>query len=194
MLGRRKNQDYRSREYLTAGEVSRLLKAAQSYGRYPERNYALVLLAFRHGLRVSEICEMRWDAISLLDKEIFITRKKGSDDGVHPLPDDEIEALSKIKEQRDPENPYVFVGERGEPLTPSAVQRLLTRLGAVAKLDTKVHPHQLRHACGYFLINSNYSTRFVQDFLGHRDIRHTERYTKLNSRRFNTIDWNRTED
>ncbi len=75
MLGRRKNQDYRSREYLTAGEVSRLLKAAQSYGRYPVRNYALVLLAFRYGLRVSEICEMRWDAISLLDKEIFITCK-----------------------------------------------------------------------------------------------------------------------
>ncbi|MEA5508044.1 tyrosine-type recombinase/integrase [Halotia wernerae UHCC 0503] len=194
MLRRRTNKDYRSREYLTAGEVSRLLKAAQSYGRYPERNYALVLLAFRHGLRVSEICELRWDAISLPDKEIFITRKKGSDNGVHPLPADEIEALSKIRESRLSENPYVFVGERGEPLTPSAVQRLLPRLGEVAKLDIKLHPHQLRHSCGYFLINAGYSTRFVQDFMGHRDIRHTERYTKLNARRFNTIDWNRTED
>lgn len=194
MLRRRTNKDYRSREYLTAGEVSRLLKAAQSYGRYPDRNYALVLLAFRHGLRVSEICELKWDAISLPDKEIFITRKKGSDDGVHPLPTDEIEALSKIRECRLTENPYVFVGERGEPLTPSAIQRLLTRLAAIAKLDIKLHPHQLRHSCGYFLINAGYSTRFVQDFMGHRDIRHTERYTKLNARRFNTIDWNRTED
>jgi len=142
MLVRRKNKDYRSREYLTAGEVSRLLLAAKNYGRYPDRNYALVLLTFRHGLRVSEICELRWDAISLFDKEIYITRKKGSDDGTHPLPTDEIEALSKLKEHRLTENLHVFVGERGEPLTPSAVQRLLTRLGAVAKLDIKLHPHQ----------------------------------------------------
>ncbi|WP_414589551.1 tyrosine-type recombinase/integrase [Scytonema sp. PCC 10023] len=190
---RRKNKDYRSREYLTAGEINRLLLTAKVYGRYRERNEALVLMMFRHALRVTEACEMRWDAISLLDKEIFITRKKGSDNGVHPLPIDEVEALTKLR-QLNPKNPYVFVGERGEPLTPAAVQRLLTRLGAAAGLNIKVHPHQLRHACGYYLVNAGYSTRFIQDFLGHRDIRHTERYTKLNSRRFVTIDWNRKED
>ncbi len=193
MPGRRKNQDYRSREHLTLAEVNRLLDAAKNYGRYRDRNYALVLVMFRHGLRVTEACEMRWDAISLLEKEIVIIRKKGSESGVHPLPADEVEALAKLK-QHNPKNPYVFLGERGEPLTAPAVQRLLTRLGAVAGLDIKVHPHQLRHACGYFLINAGYSTRFVQDFLGHRDIRHTERYTKLNSKRFVAINWTKADD
>jgi type 1 fimbriae regulatory protein FimB/type 1 fimbriae regulatory protein FimE len=185
--------NFLSQEYLTAGEINRLLEAAKNYGRYRERNYALVLMMFRHALRVTEACEMRWDAISLLDKEIFITCKKGSGNAVHPLPVDEVEALTVLR-QCNSKNPYVFVGERGEPLTPPAGQRLLTRLGAAAGLNFKVHPHQLRHACGYYLVNPGYSTRFIQDFLGDRDIRHTERYTKLNSRRFVAIDWNRKED
>jgi integrase len=193
MLARRKNEHYRSREYLTVREVNSLLRAAKVYGRYFVRNYALILLIFRHGLRVSEACDLRWDAISFLDEEIFITRKKGSDSGVHPLPQDEIEALQKLKASASGFN-YVFLGERGERLTPSAVQRLLTRLGKVAELNIKIHPHQLRHACGYYLVNEGHSTRFIQEFLGHRDIRHTEKYTKVNSKRFAGINWNQIDD
>ncbi|TWH61603.1 tyrosine-type recombinase/integrase [Dulcicalothrix desertica] len=193
MLVRRKNKDYRSREHLTVGEVNQLLEIAKVYGRHKVRNYALVLLMFRHGLRVSEACELRWDAISLIDGEIFITRKKGSESGTHPLPEDEIEALGRLRSS-NPNNDYVFVGERGEVLTPAAVQRLLSRLGKLAGLTIKVHPHQLRHACGYYLVNAGYSTRTIQDFLGHRDIRHTERYTKLNSKRFSNIDWNKGKE
>jgi integrase len=190
---RRKNEHYRSREYLTVREVNSILRAAKVYGRYIVRNYALVLLIFRHGLRVSEACDLRWDAISFLDEEIFITRKKGSDSGVHPLPLDEIEALQQLKGLNVGSN-YVFIGERGEKLTSAAVQRLLTRLGEVAELNIKIHPHQLRHACGYYLVNEGHSTRFIQEFLGHRDIRHTEKYTKVNSKRFSGIKWNIIDD
>ncbi|MBW4601083.1 MAG: tyrosine-type recombinase/integrase [Calothrix sp. FI2-JRJ7] len=193
MFVRRKNTDYRSREYLTVREVNSILRAAKVYGRHKVRNYALVLLIFRHGLRVSEAYDLRWDAISFLDEEIFITRKKGSDSGVHPLPQDEIEALKQLKELNIGSN-YVFIGERGERLTAAAVQRLLTRLGEIAELNIKVHPHQLRHACGYYLVNEGHSTRFIQEFLGHRDIRHTEKYTKVNSKRFSGIKWNTIDE
>ena len=69
---RRKNEHYRSREYLTVREVNSILRAAKVYGRHRKRNYALVLLIFRHGLRVSEACDLRWDAISFLD---IVTRR-----------------------------------------------------------------------------------------------------------------------
>jgi type 1 fimbriae regulatory protein FimB/type 1 fimbriae regulatory protein FimE len=182
------NLEYRSREYLTPKEVRSLLKAAQNYGRNRVRNYALVLLMFRHGLRLSEAINLRWDAISFADREIFVQRLKGSDSSVHPLVDDEIEALEELRALED-DDVYVFIGERGQRLTSASVQRLITRLGKNAKLTVKVHPHQLRHACGYFLINKGESTRAVQDFLGHRNIMHTERYTKYNANRFRNIDW-----
>ena len=188
---RRSNKYYRSREYLTVKEVGKLLEAAKVYGRYPVRNYALVLFVFRHGLRASEACELKWDAISFDEQEVYIQRKKNSDDGVHPLARDEIEALQALRDLKI-KSPYVFASERSDRLQVDGFRRLLTRLTGVAGLTIKVHPHQLRHACGYYLVNAGYSTRFIQDYLGHRDIRHTERYTKLNPKRFSSIDWNRT--
>ncbi|MBE9213668.1 tyrosine-type recombinase/integrase, partial [Plectonema cf. radiosum LEGE 06105] len=126
------NKEYRSREYLTPKEIHSLLKAALSYGRNCVRNYALVLLMFRHGLRLSEAINLRWDAISFADREIFVQRLKGSDSSVHPLVDDEIEALEKLR-ALEHDDVYVFIGERGQRLTSASVQRLITRLGKNAK-------------------------------------------------------------
>jgi len=191
--GRKPNKYYRSREYLTPSEVRSLLDAAKSRkSRYSLRDYLLMLMMFRHGLRVGEAvgeaCGLRWDAVMWQERQIFITREKGSESGVHPLRDDELEFLKKLREQF-PDSKYIFVSERGEVMSTDAVRKLLSRVAAEAKLDIKVHCHMLRHAAGYHLVNNGYNTREIQDFLGHRDIKHTEKYTKLNARRFMNFDW-----
>ncbi|QHG21189.1 tyrosine-type recombinase/integrase [Nostoc sp. ATCC 53789] len=187
------NKHYRSREYLTPSEVRSLLDAAlERKARYSHRDYTLMLLMFRHGLRVGEAvgskCGLRWDALMWAERQIFITREKGSDSGVHPLRDDELVLLKELREML-PDSKYIFVSERGEVMSTDAVRKLLGRLAAQAGLDIKVHCHMMRHACGYYLVNQGYNTREIQDFLGHRDIKHTEKYTKLNARRFLNFDW-----
>jgi integrase len=191
--GRKPNKYYRSREYLTPSEVRSLLNATLSRpSRYGERDFLLMLMMFRHGLRVGEAvgekCGLRWDAVMWGEGQIFITREKGSDSGVHPLREDELVHLKKLREQF-PESKYIFVSERGEVMKTDAVRKLIGRVAAEAGLDIKVHCHMMRHACGYFLVNRGYNTREIQDFLGHRDIKHTEKYTKLNARRFMNFDW-----
>jgi type 1 fimbriae regulatory protein FimB/type 1 fimbriae regulatory protein FimE len=190
---RKPNKHYRSREYLTPSEVRSLLNATLSRtSRYAERDFLLMLMMFRHGLRVGEAVGekygLRWDAVMWGEGQIFITREKGSDSGVHPLREDELVHLKKLREQF-PESKYIFVSERGEVMKTDAVRKLIGRVAAEAGLDIKVHCHMMRHACGYFLVNRGYNTREIQDFLGHRDIKHTEKYTKLNARRFLNFDW-----
>ncbi len=190
---RKPNKHYRSREYLTPSEVRSLLNAALSRpSRYGERDFLLMLMMFRHGLRVGEAVGekygLRWDAVMWGEGQIFITREKGSDSGVHPLREDELVHLKKLREQF-PESKYIFVSERGEVMKTDAVRKLIGRVAAEAGLDIKVHCHMMRHACGYFLVNRGYNTREIQDFLGHRDIKHTEKYTKLNAQRFMNFDW-----
>ncbi|MHC5862475.1 tyrosine-type recombinase/integrase [Nostoc sp.] len=190
---RKSNKHYRSREYLTPSEVRSLLNATLSRtSRYAERDFLLMLMMFRHGLRVGEAVGekygLRWDAVMWGEGQIFITREKGSDSGVHPLREDELVHLKKLREQF-PESKYIFVSERGEVMKTDAVRKLIGRVAAEAGLDIKVHCHMMRHACGYFLVNRGYNTREIQDFLGHRDIKHTEKYTKLNAQRFMNFDW-----
>ena len=81
-------------------------------------------------------------------------------------------------------SPYVFVTERGGPLTTSAVRKLVARAGELAGLDFPVHPHMLRHACGYELANEGHDTRSIQQYIGHSNIQHTTRYTELAASRF----------
>lgn len=186
--GRPKNSEQRGREYLTTEEMDRLLLAAQTRGRHPERDYCLLLLSFRHGLRVSEALALRWDAIALDDQTIYIERLKNSKSGLHPLQADELEALRLLKERKYPGS-HLFVSERGKALTRAAINKLMTRCAELAELDIKAHPHMLRHACGYYLANQGYDTRLIQEWLGHRSITSTEKYTALNAERFKGIQW-----
>ena len=187
-LVRGKNEDYRSREYLTLEEVTRLIDAAELRGRHPIRDRALLLLMFRHGLRVSEAITLRWDAILPEAKRIGITRLKNGTNGTHPLQDDEMEILEDLRSQKYP-IPYLFVGERGGHLKRHAVSSLIRRCANLAELEIKCHPHMFRHACGYHLANQGLDTRLIQDWLGHRSIQHTVTYTKLNPERFEVIRW-----
>ncbi len=113
---RLKNSHYRSREYLSSSEVNRLLQAASlGKSRQPDRDYALVLMLFRHGLRANEASNLKWDAISFDDRSIWITRSKKGISGSHDLQADEIEALEAVR-KRFPNGAYVFQSERGSRL------------------------------------------------------------------------------
>lgn len=187
-LLRQKNQVYRSREHLTPSEAYRLIRIAGERGRHRLRDRTLLLLMFRHGLRVSEVCLLKWDAVMVDEKKIVITRLKGSDSGIHRLQPDELEALLQLKEQNFGHS-YVFVGEHGKNLTTGAIAKMMMRTGRLAELPLPVHPHMLRHSCGYYLAEQGIPTRDIQAYLGHKNIQHTVKYTAANPERFDRIQW-----
>ncbi len=175
------NAKRRSREYLTPSEIEDLITAASKLGRHRHRDKSLILLGYRHGCRESELIALRWDMVDLKQGRIHVTRLKGGSDSVHPLRGPEIRALRRL--QRDYDSPYVFCSERGGPLTASSIRKLVARAGEKAGL-VNVHPHMLRHSCGYYLANRGIDTRAIQAYLGHRNITHTVRYTELSDQRF----------
>ncbi len=178
------NQARRSREYLTSKEVDAIMEAARKVGRHGHRDATLILLAYRHALRVAELVALRWDQIDLSQGLLHVSRAKNGTPSTHPLRGPEIRALRRL--QRDyPDTPYVFVTERKGPLTTSAVRKIIARAGELARLGFPVHPHMLRHACGFKLANDGHDTRAIQHYLGHKNIQHTVRYTELAPDRFN---------
>lgn len=181
---RPRNVEVRSREYLTDAEVCRVQKAAGGAGRHGHRDSTLILMAYRHGLRVAEVVSLRWDQVDLKEGLLHVRRVKNGSDSVHPLRGPELRALRKLQREY-PASPYVFTTERQGPLTTSTVRKMVARAGNLAGLGFPVHPHQLRHACGYKLANDGHDTRALQHYLGHRNIQHTVRYTELTPERFN---------
>jgi integrase len=180
---RRANSDLRTREYLTPAEVEKLTKEARQ-GRYGHRDATLILIAFRHGLRASEICNLEWSQVEFgRSAALHVRRVKNGKPSVHPLRGDEIRALRELRRQF-PDSSFVFATERGGPFTPDAINRHIKRLGERAGFDFPVHCHMLRHGCGYALANAGHDTRAIQDWLGHRSIQHTVRYTDLAPTRF----------
>jgi type 1 fimbriae regulatory protein FimE len=180
---RRPNQDTRSREYLTPTEMETLLEAAASSGRYGHRDRTLLLLMYRHGLRVSEAISLRWEQFDLKAGLLSVRRLKKGVPSTHPLRGPELRAPRQLRREW-PGSPYLFVSERGGPMTASNVRKLVTRGGHAAKLTFPIHPHMFRHACGYKLANEGHDTRSLQHYLGHKNIAHTVRYTDLAPDRF----------
>jgi type 1 fimbriae regulatory protein FimB/type 1 fimbriae regulatory protein FimE len=185
---RRRNVALRPREYLTEAEVERLMQAAQQRGRYGVRDAAMILLAYRHGLRVGELCALRWDQVDFAQGLLHVGRCKNGTPSVHPLRGPELRVLRKVKRDNAP-GAYVFMSERGAPMTAAGFRKLLSRTGAAAGFGFGVHPHMLRHACGYKLANDGCDTRAIQHYLGHKNIGHTVRYTQLSAERFKGF-WN----
>jgi len=171
------------RKYLTPGEVEKLRRAA-SGGRYGQRDSTLVLLAFRHGLRVAELVALEWSAVDLTDGNLHVKRKKHGSESVHPLHGVELRALRELR-RAHPESRWLFVSERDDkPMTTSNVRKILTRLGIAAKIGFPVHPHQLRHATGFALANKGVDTRSLAAYLGHRSLESTRLYTDTAPNRF----------
>jgi type 1 fimbriae regulatory protein FimB/type 1 fimbriae regulatory protein FimE len=179
---RRPNADLRTREYLTAAEVERVIAAAKG-NRWGHRDATMILVAFRHGLRASEVCDLRWDQVDFDTATLAVRRAKNGSPSTHPLSGDEMRALRRLRREGAP-SPFVFVSERGAPFSTAGFARMIERAGVAAKLPFPVHPHMLRHACGFALANAGHDTRAVQAYLGHRNIQHTVRYTELAPTRF----------
>jgi type 1 fimbriae regulatory protein FimB/type 1 fimbriae regulatory protein FimE len=185
MPRRAKNADLRTREYLTANEIETLMAAARQ-NRYGHRDATMILIAFRHGLRASEVVDLRWDQADFARAVLHVRRVKQGTPGVHPLSGVEMRALRRLQRE-SPASPFVFVSERGAPFTTAGFARMIERAASAGGLGLKAHPHMLRHACGFALANKGHDTRAVQAYLGHRNIQHTVRYTELAPDRFKTF-------
>ncbi|HEP0974689.1 TPA: tyrosine-type recombinase/integrase [Klebsiella aerogenes] len=181
------NSDIKKRNFLTQNEIESLLNAANS-GPHAARNYCLTLLCFIHGFRASEICRLRISDIDLRSKCIYIHRLKKGFSTTHPLLNKEIQALKRWLDIRDeyPQSTseWLFLSRKGNPLSRQQFYQIISASGDQAGLPLEIHPHMLRHSCGFALANMGIDTRLIQDYLGHRNIRHTVWYTASNAGRF----------
>jgi type 1 fimbriae regulatory protein FimB/type 1 fimbriae regulatory protein FimE len=181
---RRPNSELRPREHLTEREIELLIEAAKR-NRWGHRDATMILIAFRHGLRASELCELQWSDVEFESASLYLRRAKGGLTSTHPLLADELRALRIVK--REAKSPFVFVSERGAPFSTSGWAKLIQRAGIVSQMPFLVHPHMLRHACGFVLANKGTDTRTLQAYLGHRSIQSTVRYTELAPCRFKNL-------
>ena len=180
---RRPNADLRTREYLTEAEVERLLKATKG-NRWAHRDATMILVTYRHGLRASELTDLRWEQVDFATATLHVRRAKQGSPSTHPILGDELRGLRRLLREQEPKSPFVFNSERGTPFTTAGFARIVERAGAEASLGFKAHPHMLRHACGFALASKGHDTRALQAYLGHKNIQHTVRYTELSPTRF----------
>ena len=180
------NAEYRTREHLTEGEMDRLLTALKG-NRHGQRDWLIGLLIYRHGLRVSEACDLRWDDLDLAKRTIGVRRLKGSTDSAHYLERDELAGLKRLQRDQEPKSSYVFLNERGQPFGRMGIGRMIERAGEAAKLPFPVHVHMLRHSTGYALAGKGMDTRRLQHFLGHASITNTVKYTAMSPEPFKDI-------
>lgn len=178
------NARRRAREHLTPQEAADLIDAARHTGRHGVRDAALLLVMYRHGLRVSEAVDLRWEQVDFAGAALYVTRRKRGSPATHPMAGDELRRLRQLQREQPPGSAFVFLSERGAPLTTASVRKIVARAGELAGIPMPVHPHMLRHSTGFFLANAGHDTRLIQDYLGHRNITHTVRYTALAPGRF----------
>jgi site-specific recombinase XerD len=186
VAGRKANDAYRTREHLTEAEVDKLLAALKA-NRHGNRDGLIGLMIYRHGLRVSEACDMRWDDIDWRKRTIAVRRLKGSHDSTHYLERDELAGLKRHQREQEPKAAYVFTSERGQPFGRMGIARMIERAGEAAKLSFPVHVHMLRHSTGYALANRGMDTRRLQHYLGHASITNTVKYTAMSPEPFKDI-------
>jgi site-specific recombinase XerD len=186
VAGRKANDAYRTREHLTEAEMTKLLAALKA-NRHGNRDWLIGLMIYRHGLRVSEACDIRWDDLDLPKRTIAVRRLKGSTDSVHYLERDEPAGLKRLQKEQEPKSAYVFTSERGQPFGRMGIARMIERAGETAKLSFPVHVHMLRHSTGYALANRGMDTRRLQHFLGHASITNTVKYTAMSPEPFKDI-------
>ena len=173
----------RPREYLTETEIERLMEAARQ-NRQGHRDATAILLAYRHGLRASEVVGLRWDDFDLTRGRVHVRRSKAGETAVHPIGGKEIRALRRLQREGLGPSPYVFISERNAPLSVAGYQRMVARAGIAARFPFLIHSHMLRHSTGYKLANDGHDSRAIQGYLGHRSIVSTQRYMALAPDRF----------
>jgi type 1 fimbriae regulatory protein FimE len=158
------NADVRPREYLTPKEIEQLIAGARKRGRYALRDATMILVAYRHGLRASEVCLLTWDQIDFSQGLLHVRRVKSGMPSVHPMSGGEVRALRALKRE-DSAGRFVFMTKRKAPMTRRGFHNMVALGGAVAKFPFPLHPHMLRHATGYKLANDGQDTRALQHYL-----------------------------
>src|SRR5215831_12452780 len=177
------------RKHLTAREVEKLLAATKG-SRNVARDRCLLLLMFRHGLRVSEACGLKLSQVDTESRVLHIARLKAGLSTSHPLRSDELRAIKTwlaIRAKMKPDTDAFFISERRRPLSRKTAWLMIRDYGEKADLSVEAHPHMLRHACGFALADQGADTRLIQDYLGHRNIQHTVMYTATNPARFERL-------
>lgn len=177
-LGRKANTEYRKREHLTQDELDSLLSALKA-NRHGHRDHMVALVTFLHGLRVSELIDLRWDDIDWRKGTIQIRRLKGSIDGVHYMERDEATGLKRLQREQDPKSRYVFTSERGQAFTRFAVNKMIATAGKKAGIGWPVHPHCLRHTTGTIQANGGMDAWRLQKLMGHASMANTTKYVAM---------------
>jgi type 1 fimbriae regulatory protein FimB/type 1 fimbriae regulatory protein FimE len=181
------------REWLYAHEVDSMVAAVRKSGsKHADRDALLVLLSYRHGLRSCEAATLTWNDINMVGRQYNLIIRRAKHRGTefstynHPLVEEEIRAIKRLQSVAG-NTPYVFGSQKGSALDTRSIRRIVKEAGELANLPFEVHPHMLRHATGYELANKGTDTRAIQEYLGHKNIQSTTRYTKLAANRFNDL-------
>ncbi|MEH0888290.1 tyrosine-type DNA invertase [Enterobacter sp. UNJFSC 003] len=178
------------RKYLTVHEVERLISAVATT-KNSERNKCMLLMCFIHGLRVSELSQLKLRDVEISNKIIYISRLKNGFSVQHPLQHRELVALKAWMQKRSgylgSESEYLFLSRHGKKISRQQLYRIFREAGQAANINIDVHPHMFRHACGYALADKGCDTRLIQDYLGHRNIQNTVIYTASNAARFKSV-------
>jgi site-specific recombinase XerD len=177
-------------EYLTESQIEDLMNACNKvFKRYAHRNKTMILMAYQHALRSSELCFLQWRDVDLQSNRLYVRRVKGSISTYQPMSVRLTKSLHKVKKDFAKYNSnYVFISQRGFPIDNRTFRQIMQKLGEKLNMEN-IHPHILRHSCGYHLANQGLDTRLIQDYLGHSNINNTVIYTKTNPERFNNIKW-----
>lgn len=178
----------RRRDFLNEAEIAALLDSAKA-GRHGVRDHLILLTMYRHGLRVSEAVGLRRDEVDLDRARLWVRRLKNGLSVEQPIAGDELRAIRRYLASRKDALPWLFLSERGQPLTRQAVNYVIAAAASRAGLPP-VHPHMLRHSCGFALADKGHDLRLIQDYLGHRDPKHTVHYTRIAGSRFDGV-WGR---
>jgi type 1 fimbriae regulatory protein FimB len=177
------------RKHLTGHEVEKLLAATKG-ARNEARDRCLLLLMFRHGLRVSEACGLVLSQVDTESRVLHVARLKGGLSTTQPLRGEELRAIKAwlaVRAKMKPDTDSFFVSARRTTLSRKTAWLAIRDYGEAAGLPLPAHPHMLRHACGFALADQGADTRLIQDYLGHRNIQHTVRYTAANPARFEKL-------
>jgi integrase len=177
---RRPNKEVRVREYLTEDECRTLIATAKKKrgGRYGLRDALAIRMCWRHGFRVSELVGLRWDHVEWKTARLTVHRAKGSIDSTHPLSGDELRELRAVQRTQELGCRFIFMNERKAPMTVAGFRKMLSTVGGACGLP-HVHPHMLRHSCGFYMADRREDVRVMQDWLGHANVQNTVRYTTL---------------